>query len=106
MDHPSASNLNIQAAYIELLSKPRKQIQIDTSKVWAARAIASYMLYSKYRLIGWLLDAEEYRHEALEHAAETPEMLQIIQQSIDNIRSSILGNPDPHMKTHRYPSTE
>jgi hypothetical protein len=92
IDIPSASELNIQAAYAELQGKTRTQIQIDTAKTWAARAIASYMLYMKYGHLGRLLDAEEYRHEALEHAAEAPPILSMISQSIDNVRSNIIRN--------------
>jgi len=61
--------LDVQAALDEIVNKSESQIQIETAHKWAARAIACYMLYGKTQHIGWLTRAEEYRHEAIEHAA-------------------------------------
>lgn len=61
--------LNIQAALEEVLNKSESQIQIETAHKWAARAIACYRLYGRTKHLHWLTRAEEYRHEAIEHAA-------------------------------------
>lgn len=61
--------LNIQAALEEVTAKSESQIQIETAYKWAARAIACYRLYGRTGLLHWLTRAEEYKHEAIEHAA-------------------------------------
>lgn len=90
MNFISSSDLNIQAAVLELQRKTHAQIQIDTARTWAARAIASYMLYMKYGHLGRLLDAEDYRHEAFEHASESLETLTTITNLIDQVRQTIV----------------
>lgn len=49
-------------AFSELRSKTLKQIQVETAYKWAGRACAA-------ALMGLHDDAEEYAHEAIEHAA-------------------------------------
>ena len=46
----------------ELQKKSLRQIQVDTAYKWSGRACAAAML-------GRMDDAEEYAHEAIEHAA-------------------------------------
>ena len=52
----------IQDALDELSRKSLHQVQIETAVKWAGRACAAAML-------GRPNDAEEYAHEAIEHAA-------------------------------------
>jgi hypothetical protein len=49
-------------ATAELGRKSLRDIQVETAYTWAARAVAAARL-------GNMLDAHEYWHEALEHAA-------------------------------------
>lgn len=53
-----------QRALTELQTKSIEQIQSETAYIWAYRAWAA-------RELGLTLDASEYFHEALEHAALT-----------------------------------
>lgn len=63
----------IEDARQELVEKSYQEIQTETALKWAARAFAAYeivfRLDSEAEQIGWFHVAEEYRHEALEHAA-------------------------------------
>lgn len=53
---------SIGDALVELRKKTLHQIQIETAYKWAGRACAASMM-------GKPNDAEEYAHEAIEHAA-------------------------------------
>lgn len=66
--------LDVAAARKELLAKSLGDIEHDTALTWGARAAACLDLAKD--AIGeertkWLRDAENYRQEALEHAAMT-----------------------------------
>jgi len=52
----------VKHAIAELSVKPIRQIQYDTAKVWYGRAVAAAKLDRP-------VDAVEYAHEAIEHAA-------------------------------------
>jgi hypothetical protein len=60
-----------EEAYKELQVKTISTIQRDTAATWTNRAIAAYRLFIETGIIDWYLNAEEFRHEALEHAALT-----------------------------------
>lgn len=53
----------------EFHEKTIEMVQHATAIAWAGRALASYMLLAETGELQRLLDAEEYAHEALEHAA-------------------------------------
>jgi hypothetical protein len=52
----------IREALVELRGKTLHQVQVETAYKWAGRACAASMM-------GQHDDAEEYAHEAIEHAA-------------------------------------
>lgn len=56
-------------AMSELHQKTIETVQQETAITWAGRALASYALYMETGEIHRLLDASEYEHESLEHAA-------------------------------------
>jgi len=58
-------------ALAELQQKSLEQIQQETAFVWMNRALAARSLYESTGDVHWLLDAHEYAHEAMEHAALT-----------------------------------
>lgn len=64
--------LDVQAALKELKEKTYGQIQYETSFKWASRAAASYQnclsVPVEEKLVCWTI-AEEFYHEAVEHAA-------------------------------------
>lgn len=62
-------HMNFIRAVPELRSKSIIIIQGETAVTWCNRAGAAYLLYVEFGQLQWLLDAEEYRHEAIEHAA-------------------------------------
>jgi hypothetical protein len=63
----------LQNALAELQQKTLRQIQRETAYTWSYRALAAYQLYQRTAnakgKMRWLLDSQEYAHEALEHAA-------------------------------------
>ena len=63
---------DIQAALTEVQTKTHVQIERETAYKWASRAIACYILTQQaddQDPLRWFLDAEDFRHEAVEHAA-------------------------------------
>lgn len=64
---------DIKEAIKEVKEKTKQQVDIDTAHKWANRAIACLLIAKqteegKERL-KWIDFADDYRHEALEHAA-------------------------------------
>jgi hypothetical protein len=62
----------IEAATTELTQKSLAEIHRETAIAWAARGAAAMRLYEASNeddAVEWLVDAGEYLHEALEHAA-------------------------------------
>lgn len=57
------------AADREVGSKSDRVIQRETAERYAARAIVCYRRHRRTGRVSWLLRAEDFRHEALEHAA-------------------------------------
>lgn len=65
---------DVEAAMSELRSKPIEDIERSTAKTWAGRAAAAFRLAASAegdKRQAWLMDGENYRQEALEHAAMT-----------------------------------
>jgi hypothetical protein len=60
---------DVDRADKELRVKTLTSIQLETAATWGARAAVAYRFYAGTRDVSWLLDAEEYYHEAVEHAA-------------------------------------
>ena len=60
----------LRAAAEEVQTKSSAEIDRDTARKWADRAIASYGLYGQTGELDRLLAAEDHKHEALEHAAQ------------------------------------
>lgn len=62
-----------RAAALEVAQKSDRQIERETALKWADRAVACYHRCAAATTARererWLLRAESYRHEALEHAA-------------------------------------
>jgi hypothetical protein len=87
----------VEAARKELQEKSIKDIQIDTAKKWAARAYVAFEIAAYFSsedrdsAIGWFHVGEEYRHEALKHAAlvegkESDDLLKGIKDLLSFIR--------------------
>lgn len=82
--------LKVEDAREELSKKTYHQVQRETAWKWASRACASYEWVSDGEnaqpLMSWTV-AEEYFHEAIEHAALTeagaPELLKEIQDAVE-----------------------
>jgi len=81
---------DIDEATKELLAKTRQQIDEETALKWAARALVAYHMWATTRLIGWFSDATQYQHEAVEHAADTP-ILQEIIWTLDRAKKDAMG---------------
>ena len=54
----------------EVVEKSDETIDRETAARWQARALACYRQYGKYSLDKWIVRAEKFRDEALEHAAK------------------------------------
>lgn len=73
----------------ELRAKSITVIQTETAATWHDRAGAAYLLYIAYGQLQWLLDAEEYRHEAIEHAAlVSPALVASVIESLAGAREN------------------
>lgn len=62
-------NLDIRNAREEVLTKTDADLELETAVKWAGRSIACYKLFDSTNDMKWLLRAESYYQEALEHAA-------------------------------------
>lgn len=59
-------------ARTEVATKTCAQIALETSLTWAARAVASWEQFRATQDIRWYAAMCDFRHEAIEHAAEGP----------------------------------
>ena len=87
--HPS--DLNLDKGEKDISEKSLADIQRETAWTWASRAAACYEKLAKTGDWKWKTDAEEYRHEAVEHAAligdSHPHVLEEIHKSLEKYRS-------------------
>ena len=60
---------DLKAAAKEISEKTDSTIQVETAYKWASRAVVCYRLYKGTGKLKWLQQAEDYRHEAIEHAS-------------------------------------
>jgi len=65
------SQQGVTSAIVELRAKTLDQVQSETAVAWGHRALAAFQLYRETGDVNFLLDAHEYMHESLEHAALT-----------------------------------
>lgn len=81
-------SFDIQAAYVEVTTKSKAQIEKETAYKWGSRAIACFKLYHSTGDMRWFLQGEDHRHEAIEHAAfaEEPGLIEHIKNAIDTTR--------------------
>jgi hypothetical protein len=78
----------------EVLHKTDRTINIETAYKWAARAVVAYIQFTKTESFEWLLRAEDYRHEALEHAAlvgDNGVLTGMLEAQIDAYRPANMG---------------
>ena len=57
-------------AHREIRAKSDRAIERETALKWAARADACYQQHRETGLTRWLIRAEDYAREALEHGAQ------------------------------------
>jgi hypothetical protein len=69
----------------ELEEKSLKDIQIETAKKWADRAEEAYKKSIAEKSVKWLMDADEYFHEAIEHSSLSEEL-----QVFEKIRAKLM----------------
>lgn len=86
--------LHPDEARSELESKSLLDIEEETAKTWGARAAAAFQLAKETTgeiRTKWIMDAENYRQESLEHAAMTGdiEFIRKVMTDLDNARSEI-----------------
>lgn len=62
-------NLDVDSALLEVVAKDSRQIELETALKWASRCVACYHIYDTTGELIWLTRGDDYRHEALEHAA-------------------------------------
>lgn len=87
--------------------KSLNEIQKDTAEVWASRSIAAYKRFEKTKDPQWKIDAEEYRHEAVEHAALVidvyPNLIRDISKALEKYRGKTTKELDNVCKSD-YPT--
>lgn len=82
---------NVEEASQELEEKSHGEIEKETAEKWGARAVAAYQKAQTGGSedgVTWLRKGDDYRHEALEHAAmsEIDGLLEEIKAEIDAVR--------------------
>jgi len=81
---------HVQQAAAERATKDIAMIQHETAITWASRAMASMAAYETGGRIQDLLDAEEYAHEALEHAALAgSSTFEMVEGALAQVRDSL-----------------
>lgn len=84
------SKLDLKKGSKDITEKTLAEIQEDTAWTWASRAAACYEKLKETGDWKWKTDAEEYRHEAVEHAAligdTHPTVLQEIHDALEEYR--------------------
>lgn len=53
----------------DIKRKSDPAIERETSKTWYQRALDAYREYTRTGMVTWLMRADRFKHEALEHAA-------------------------------------
>jgi hypothetical protein len=69
----------------ELESKSLKDIQKETAEKWADRAEEAYKKAIAEKSIKWLLDADEYFHESIEHSSLSEDL-----STFEKIRAKLM----------------
>jgi|GEM_PF-2973599 len=93
-----AGQIDVVKGLKELREKQMLQIERETAKTWGGRAAASFQLAIEAAKLGervrHLYEGENYRQEALEHAAMTEdlEFLQDVAEEIEDYRKEALEN--------------
>ena len=89
--------LDVEKALKELQEKSMADIERATALTWGARAVASYRLAkeSKSAIARFqhFYEAENYRQEALEHAAmaeDGGDLLRLLYDEIEQVRAEVL----------------
>jgi hypothetical protein len=80
----------MEAGIEELHHQSIRDIQRQTAVTWAGRAAAAFHFYGQGAGLPWLLDATEYEHEALEHAAlvtDDPDLLETVRHFLTVARA-------------------
>lgn len=70
----------------EVRTQSDAQVECSTAEKWAGRAVACYRMYASSGKVTWLIRADRYREEALEHAAvvgDCGKTVMAIQKEID-----------------------
>ncbi len=78
----------------EVRSKSDAMIERQTAHKWADHAIDSLVEYAKNGNVPWLIRAEGYKHEAVEHAGtvyDYGKTAGIIQRKIEKAERGLLG---------------
>jgi hypothetical protein len=87
--HPQ--NLDLDKGEKDISEKTLSDIQKETAWTWASRSAACYEKLAKTGDWKWKTDAEEYRHEAVEHAAligdTHPHVLEEIHDALEKYRN-------------------
>ena len=78
---------DLKAAAKEISEKTDSTIQIETAYKWASRAVVCYRLYKRTGKLKWLQQAEDYRHEAVEHASLADDDFETLKAVTDELKA-------------------
>ena len=95
--------LRRREALREVASKSDAAIERETAYKWAARAVACCQKYAQTGTSHWLRRVEDYRHEALEHAAlvgDRGATVRALQDEMDREIKSISGCAAKAVESH------
>ena len=74
------------SALREVTTKSEVALERETAKKWAERALACRKQYEKTGQIKWLLRAENYAHESIEHGALGGMDLEALRRSMEIVK--------------------
>lgn len=101
---PLLTGAELASARAELQAKAMSEIEFETSRKWAARAVVAYDMASTTCDVARLSDAIGCHQEALEHAASasvkwlaqlTAELQTVRDEAFDLFARSLLGAGEP-----------
>ena len=87
---------DIEKAFLEVQKRTNSDIDKETAYKWASRAAACLIYIKKTKPEGkekvkWFLRSQEFYHEALEHAALTPDPGALIKEINDKLKEYGFG---------------
>lgn len=104
-----SAKMDVEKALKEVQEKTTKEINESTAYTWGSRAAACYKLAAEQsderKRDQWLLRAEDFKHEALEHAALVEDGGRLVGEIQKLVNPEIGNSKEAVRETDRYPGS-